>query len=141
MKFLEGEAAFGGGGGGLDGANLDRNVLGDAAQDAFQVTVRAALLEDHVALHVEGGQLDSLRTEAGEGGTDSESGLIHSPGLDPALDHTLEGTGAADDLGEQRLPRDGDRRIRRRRRQGRSQGDIGVGEQQGDRQGDAAGHG
>lgn len=141
MQFLKGDAAFDGGGGGLDGGNLDRNVLGDAAQDAFQVTVGAALLEDQVTLHVEGGQLDSLRTEAGEGRSGDESGLVHRPGLDPALDHTLEGTGAGDDVREQGLAGDRDRRIGGGRRQGGGQGDIGVGEQQGDRQGDAAGHG
>ena len=141
MQFLEGEAAFGGGGGGLDGGKPDRNVLGDAAQDAFQVAVRAALLEDHVALHVEGGQFDGAASEAGEGFARREVGLLDHPGVDPALDHTLEGTGAGDDVREQRLPRDGDRRMGGGRRNGRRQGDIGVGEQQGDRQGDAAGHG
>ena len=99
MQFLEGDPAFSGGGRGLDGGNLDRNVLGDASQDAFQVTVGAALLEDQMALHVEGGQLDSLCPEA------REAGLVHSPGLDPAPDHTLEGTGAGDDVREQRLTR------------------------------------
>ena len=141
MQFLEGEAAFGGGGGGGYGGDLQRHVLGDAAQDAFQVAVRAALLEDQMTLHVEGGQFGGAGAEAGEGFARGEVGLFDHPGVDPALDHTLEGTGAADDLGEQRLARDGDRRIGGGRRNGRRQGDIGVGEQQGDRQGDAAGHG
>ena len=126
MTFVEGDVAFGGGGGRLDRRELDRNVLGDAAENAFQVAIDAALLENEVPLHVERGEFAGARLEAAEIRSGEEFGPVGGAGRHPRLNLAAQSARAGHDIHEQRLAGDRHGRVGGRGRLGRGHGHVRV---------------